>query len=69
MHGLQGPRAFPCVLIGTHSNQSMARILLTSSVGRPRAVRTMTMVTIPAWGTLAAPMEAAVAVMLERDVK
>ena len=32
----------------SYSNQSIANILLTSSVGRPSAVSTITMVTIPA---------------------
>lgn len=35
-----------------------------SSVGRPTEVSTMTMVTRPAWGMPAAPMLAAVAVIL-----
>lgn len=48
----------------THNSQSMASILLTSSVGSPSAVSTITMVTMPACGTLAAPIDAAVAVML-----
>lgn len=39
-------------------------IRVTSSAGRPMAVRTITMVTSPAWGTPAAPMLAAVAVTL-----
>lgn len=42
----------------------MMRVM--SSVGRPTEVSTMTMVTSPAWGMPAAPMLAAVAVMLQR---
>jgi hypothetical protein len=40
-------------------------IRVTSSAGSPTALSTITMVTRPAWGTPAAPMLAAVAVMLE----
>lgn len=40
---------------------------LMSSVGSPTEVSTMTMVTSPAWGMPAAPMLAAVAVMLQRE--
>lgn len=40
-------------------------ISVMSSVGSPTDVSTMTMVTSPAWGMPAAPMLAAVAVMLE----
>ena len=38
--------------------------MLISSVGNPTAVRTITMVMRPAPGTAAAPIDAAVAVML-----
>lgn len=48
----------------THKAQSTAMIRLMSSVGSPTEVSTMTMVTSPAWGMPAAPMLAAVAVML-----
>ena len=48
----------------SYNNQSTASILLISSVGNPTAVRTITMVMRPAPGTAAAPMDAAVAVML-----
>ena len=41
----------------------MMRVM--SSVGSPTEVSTMTMVTSPAWGMPAAPMLAAVAVMLQ----
>ena len=51
----------------TYRSQSTARILLTSSVGNPNDVRTITMVTMPAWGTLAAPIEAAVDVILKQE--
>uniref|UniRef100_A0A287CZB2 Uncharacterized protein n=1 Tax=Ictidomys tridecemlineatus TaxID=43179 RepID=A0A287CZB2_ICTTR len=44
-------------------SQSTATIRVTSSAGRPTALSTITMVTRPAWGTPAAPMLAAVAVM------
>lgn len=40
---------------------------LMSSVGSPTEVSTMTMVTSPAWGMPAAPMLAAVAVMLQSE--
>uniref|UniRef100_A0A8C6W9P9 Uncharacterized protein n=1 Tax=Nannospalax galili TaxID=1026970 RepID=A0A8C6W9P9_NANGA len=46
-------------------SQSTAMIKVTSSAGRPTALSTITMVTRPAWGTPAAPMLAAVAVMLD----
>lgn len=52
---------------GTHRIQSMATISVMSSGGRPTDVRTITMVTRPAWGIPAAPMLAAVAVMLLGD--
>lgn len=50
----------------THRAQSTAMMRVMSSVGRPTEVSTMTMVTSPAWGMPAAPMLAAVAVMLQR---
>ena len=51
----------------TYNNQSTASITATSSVGNPTADNTITMVTKPAWGTPAAPIAAAVAVMLDKD--
>lgn len=42
-------------------------ISVMSSVGRPTDVRTMTMVTRPAWGMPAAPTLAAVAVILHME--
>lgn len=48
----------------THRSQSTAMMRVTSSAGSPTALSTITMVTRPAWGTPAAPMLAAVAVML-----
>ena len=48
----------------THRNQSTAMMRVMSSVGRPTDVNTITMVTSPAWGIPAAPILAAVAVML-----
>lgn len=53
----------------THRNQSTAMIRVMSSVGSPTEVSTITMVTRPAWGIPAAPMLAAVAVMLENYTK
>lgn len=50
---------------GTYRNQSTAMISVMSSVGSPTDVSTITIVTSPAWGIPAAPMLAAVAVMLE----
>lgn len=50
---------------GTYRNQSTAMISVISSVGSPTDVSTITIVTSPAWGIPAAPMLAAVAVMLE----
>lgn len=49
----------------THRSQSTAMMRVTSSAGRPTALSTITMVTMPAWGTPAAPMLAAVAVILQ----
>lgn len=48
----------------THKAQSTAMMRVMSSVGRPTEVSTITMVTSPACGIPAAPMLAAVAVML-----
>ena len=50
--------------LGTHRNQSTAMMSVMSSVGSPTEVNTITMVTSPAWGMPAAPMLAAVAVIL-----
>ncbi|KAG7232600.1 hypothetical protein INR49_008329 [Caranx melampygus] len=47
--------------------QSIATMSVMSSGGNPTDVRTITMVTRPAWGIPAAPMLAAVAVMLQRN--
>jgi len=44
----------------------MATMSVMSSGGRPTDVSTITMVTRPAWGIPAAPMLAAVAVILDR---
>lgn len=49
----------------TYRAQSTAVMRVMSSVGRPTEVSTMTMVTSPAWGMPAAPILAAVAVMLQ----
>lgn len=49
----------------TYSAQSTAMISVMSSVGNPTEVSTITMVTSPACGIPAAPMLAAVAVMLK----
>lgn len=51
----------------TYRIQSMATISVMSSGGRPTDVNTITMVTRPACGIPAAPMLAAVAVMLFRQ--
>lgn len=48
----------------TYSAQSTAIMRVMSSVGNPTDVSTITMVTRPAWGMPAAPMLAAVAVIL-----
>ena len=48
----------------TYRNQSTATIIVMSSVGKPIAVKTSSMVTRPADGTEAAPILAAVAVKL-----
>lgn len=52
----------------THSSQSTAMIRVTSSAGRPTTSSTITMVTRPAWGIPAAPMAAAVAVILVGEI-
>lgn len=62
-------RAFECVQQNaeknaTYRNQSTATIIVMSSVGKPIAVNTSSMVTSPADGTEAAPILAAVAVRL-----
>ena len=44
-------------------SQSTARMMVTSSAGRPTVSNTMTIVTSPAWGIPAAPMLAIVAVI------
>lgn len=51
-------------LAGTYRNQSTAIIKVMSSVGNPTDVNTIIMVTRPACGMPAAPILAAVAVML-----
>ena len=53
----------------TYSAQSTAIINVMSSVGSPTEVRTITIVTRPACGIPAAPMLAAVAVILEQRKK
>lgn len=63
MPAAQGVGANP-----THRAQSTAMMMEMSSVGNPTEVSTMTMVTSPAWGIPAAPMLAAVAVMLQGRV-
>lgn len=60
-----------CQQEGTYRNQSTAMMRVMSSVGSPTEVSTITMVTRPAWGMPAAPMLAAVAVILsegEREI-
>ena len=47
----------------------MATMSVMSSGGRPTDVSTITIVTRPAWGIPAAPMLAAVAVILDRTRK
>lgn len=51
----------------TYSAQSTATMSVMSAVGSPTDVSTMTIVTSPDWGIPAAPMLAAVAVMLQRE--
>jgi len=58
-------RPVPAAEQRTYRNQSTAMISVMSSVGSPTDVSTITIVTSPAWGIPAAPMLAAVAVMLE----
>lgn len=50
--------------VGTYRNQSTAMISVISSVGNPTDVKTIIMVTRPACGMPAAPILAAVAVIL-----
>lgn len=52
----------------TYNAQSTAMISVMSSVGKPTEVSTITMVTSPACGIPAAPMLAAVAVMLKENI-
>lgn len=53
----------------TYKAQSTAMMRVMSSVGRPTEVSTITMVTSPACGIPAAPMLAAVAVMLGEETE
>lgn len=57
------------IQIATHRNQSTAMIRVMSSVGSPTEVSTITMVTKPACGMPAAPILAAVAVILKRNTQ
>jgi len=50
----------------THKSQSTAIIKVTSDAGNPTAVKTISIVTRPAEGIVAAPTEAKVAVKLKR---
>ena len=59
--------AIMAIISDTHRTQSMATISVMSAGGNPTEVRTITMVTRPACGIPAAPMLAAVAVMLMRQ--
>lgn len=52
------------IFAATHRSQSTAYIVRTSSAGKPSALRTITIVTSPACGILAAPIDANVAVKL-----
>lgn len=52
--------------IYTYNNQSTAMINDTSSAGSPNVSKTITIVTNPAWGIPAAPIDAIVAVTLIR---
>lgn len=52
----------------TYSSQSTATIRVTSLAGNPTAVKTITMVTSPAFGTPAAPILATVAVILKQEI-
>ncbi len=56
-------------MVETYRNQSTAMIRVMSSVGRPTDVSTITMVTRPACGIPAAPILAAVAVILKGKVQ
>lgn len=62
---LQIQNTFCLITTVTYRIQSMATMSVMSSGGRPTDVSTITMVTRPAWGIPAAPMLAAVAVMLQ----
>lgn len=53
----------------THRSQSTAMISVTSSAGNPTVSNTITIVTRPACGMPAAPMLAAVAVILQKYIK
>ena len=53
----------------TYSSQSTAKMRPMSSIGSPTACSTITMVTKPAWGIPAAPMDAIVAVRLQQTRK
>ena len=61
-----GNHMSPLKYKSTYKNQSTTRISVMSSTGSPTADSTITMVTRPACGTPAAPIEAAVAVMLKK---
>lgn len=58
-------KLFRSMFLWTHSNQSTAIIKEISSDGSPTVSNTITIVTKPAEGIPAAPIEAAVAVTLE----
>ncbi len=53
----------------TYKNQSMTMIRVISSMGKPTAFNTITIVTRPACGTPAAPMLANVAVILRKKTQ
>lgn len=67
--GSRVPRGWQGEHSRTYRNQSTAMMSVMSSVGSPTDVSTITMVTRPAWGMPAAPMLAAVAVMLQGTAK
>lgn len=54
-------------MINTYNNQSTATISVISEDGSPTVSNTITMVTSPACGMPAAPIEAAVAVILQSE--
>lgn len=60
---LISPLISPLIKPKTHKNQSTAIIMEISLAGSPKAVRTISIVTSPADGIEAAPMDARVAVM------